>query len=360
MGAVSALWRGGSVRDARRALHGCALSANWVLADRAGGIAVQQTGALPLRARSGLCPLPAWERDTLWRGFVPGSDLAYVEDPPEGFVVTANDDWNPPGGPLAVNLSMGSTRAARIRELLSGGGERTLEDLKAMQRDLVSLHARAILGMVWPHLPETPAGDLLRAWDGQYDAASKAAVLFERLYAGLKDEVFGKRMFGERLWAAIGDTVLTHEFFPIFDRVLLDGDEKLFFGRDGRAGVVGRVARRIAEEDPARVPAWGELNTITMTNVFFQGRLPKALGFDAGPFPIEGGRASIVQGQVLTAAGRRTSFAPSWRYVTDMGTDQVETALPGGPSDRRVSRWYTSDLGRWRRYEYKTLRGRAR
>jgi hypothetical protein len=38
-----------------------------------------------------------------------------------------------------------------------------------------------------------------------------------------------------------------------------------------------------------------------------------------------------------------------------MGRDDAETALPGGPSDRRFSRFYTSDLARWREYGYKRL-----
>jgi penicillin amidase len=39
-----------------------------------------------------------------------------------------------------------------------------------------------------------------------------------------------------------------------------------------------------------------------------------------------------------------------------MGTDELHSNMAGGPSDRRFSRWYTSDLTRWIANEYKTLR----
>jgi acyl-homoserine lactone acylase PvdQ len=37
-----------------------------------------------------------------------------------------------------------------------------------------------------------------------------------------------------------------------------------------------------------------------------------------------------------------------------------QSALAGGPSDRRFSPYYVSDLSRWQRYEYKVLEARAR
>jgi penicillin amidase len=52
---------------------------------------------------------------------------------------------------------------------------------------------------------------------------------------------------------------------------------------------------------------------------------------------------------------RSTTFVPSFRLVTDMATDECHTNLQGGPSDRRFSRWYCSDLENWRSGRYKTL-----
>jgi penicillin amidase len=75
-----------------------------------------------------------------------------------------------------------------------------------------------------------------------------------------------------------------------------------------------------------------------------------------GPIPIRGGRATPHQGQVYKSAGRQTSFAPSLRVMADMGEDVLYTSIAGGPSDRRFSKLYTSELKRWQQGEYKQLR----
>ena len=65
-----------------------------------------------------------------------------------------------------------------------------------------------------------------------------------------------------------------------------------------------------------------------MTHIFFSGKLPRWLGFDRGPITIIGNRATPHQGQIFESAGRKTSFAPSYRMVIDLATDEVNTPLP--------------------------------
>jgi penicillin amidase len=79
------------------------------------------------------------------------------------------------------------------------------------------------------------------------------------------------------------------------------------------------------------------------------------LGFDYGPVGLRGGRATIHQGQLYRSGGRQTSFAPSYRLVTDLGTREARTCLAGGPSDRRFSRWYTHGVEDWLAGRFKTL-----
>ncbi len=71
-----------------------------------------------------------------------------------------------------------------------------------------------------------------------------------------------------------------------------------------------------------------------------------------------GGRGTIRQGQVYRSGGRETSFAPSFRLVTDFADEAAHTALAGGPSDRRTSRWYASGLAAWQAGRLKPLRPR--
>lgn len=42
-------------------------------------------------------------------------------------------------------------------------------------------------------------------------------------------------------------------------------------------------------------------------------------------------------------------------WVTDMAETCLHSNMAGGPSDRRFSRWYVSDLANWQAGRYKTL-----
>ncbi len=94
-----------------------------------------------------------------------------------------------------------------------------------------------------------------------------------------------------------------------------------------------------------------------LRHLVFGGLLPRAFGLDRGPITLQGGRATVHQGQLLRDRGREIAHGPSYRFVTDLAADALHSTLPGGPSDRPFSRWYASDLADWGRGTYKTLQG---
>jgi penicillin amidase len=147
-------------------------------------------------------------------------------------------------------------------------------------------------------------------------------------------------------------------YFQVFDEALLSEDESWYGGR-GRDAVFQLLLNEVVAVPADNVRPWGVQRQVTMRNVFFGGQLPafvsRLFGVDYGPFPLPGGRATIVQGQIFTTHGRHTTFAPSYRSASDMRTDEVHTALAGGPSGRILSGLYTSDIARWLGFEYKTL-----
>ena len=90
----------------------------WVFADREGHIGLQGCGWFPQRRAGthGVLPLPAWDERNHWQGRLPTSLLPRVYDPPEGFIATANENVNRPGGPELVTLPIpGSSQAADRR-----------------------------------------------------------------------------------------------------------------------------------------------------------------------------------------------------------------------------------------------------
>ncbi len=327
---------------------------SWVVADTDGHIGVQRAGRLPGRpaGRSGLVPLAGWDPHSDWQGVVPADRLPWTLDPPEGYFATANNDLNAYGKSRPINLAMGPWRAERIAEALAARDDWTVDAVRELQLDLQSLHAEAYLRILRDVLPDTPGGRVLQTWDGAYAPESRAPSWFERFWRGLLREVFSSYLGEAVLEHLLGETAIVADFYDCFDRVLLD-PKSPWFGDRSQREVFREVAARTLVGD---VRTWGEENRITMRHLVLGGKLPGILGFDHGPITLPGGRATVRQGQVFRSGGRDTCFGPSVRFVVDLAEEGAHTALPGGPSDRRFSKHYLSDVERWKKGTLKHVR----
>lgn len=359
-----ATWtRSATVMEAQRVLRDVAISCNWVLADREGNIGYQQSGPLPARGHSGLFPVPGWESELAWRGIVPADELATLLNPPEGFIATANDDRNQPGKPTSINACQGPYRAERIAELLGEKSQLTIDDMERMQGDLVSTQARRYLAFIGPVSAATPAGRCLRHWDLRYDARSTGASVFEDFYARLLRRVFGAGLFGTESWdRLVAGTNLLDLYFHYFDRIIFaqpPGSASAWFAGQTPEAVFREILEGLPATRDGAVRPWGERRQIVMQNLLLGGKLPRWLNriiaVDYGPVALPGNRATLVQGAIFFDHGRQSTFAPSYRFVADLGTPGARTALAGGPSERVFSPYYLADVGRWLSHDYKTL-----
>ncbi len=335
-------------------------SLNWVFADRDGHIGSQASGWFPDRAPkyNGLIPIPAWDIKNHWRGFQPSGVLPRIYDPPEGFVATANENINPVGGPELVTLPIPDYRKRRIEERLKMLDQATLEDMYALQYDVVSVHARDLLKIFLPHLAAGDVKDRLSRWHGNYSPESHEATLFHKLYRGVLLEIFGQPLdthggFGwRRILYLCSRQGFSTMVITAIDRLLHKETSSWWRDRDK-----GKMIRRAAEQlDGEKDQPWSDVNAFRFTNRFFgtqsAGRL---LGFHTGEIPMQGNFATPFQGHLLRTATRESTFAPSYHFVTDMSRDEAWTNLPGGPSESRFSKYYKTDIERWRKGEYKRL-----
>ncbi len=325
---------------------------NYVFADTQGNIGYQMSGRVPKRQPgiSGLLPLPAWNKENHWQQDIPLEEMPRCLNPEAGYFCTANNDLNHHGKASPINMPMGSYRADRIAELLTNKSNITHEEMSKMQLDTYSKQAELFMPIIMPlleqdeSLSQSDNGQILKHWDFQYNENSKGAYLFECIYRQLYREVFGDQGFGaqvvEFLQQESGSFI---DFYAQFDRLLL-AEESPWFNGQSRDSI---YLRAIKSGLSKKAKEWREVQTFNMKNIFFDGKLPRFLGFDKPNIIARGGRATICQGQIYRAAGRDTTFLPSYRMVTDMAEASIHTNLAGGPSDRRFSKWYTSDLDNW-------------
>ena len=327
---------------------------NIVFADRQGDIGYQMTGLVPRRraGATGFIPLPGWVADNDWQGYLTIEEMPRAINPAEGFIVTANNDLNALGTASPINMPMGAYRAERIRDLLKKDKKFTVEDMTAMHFDLYSLQAERFMAILEPLLPDTPQGEILETWDRCYDATSQGAYLFERFYQELYREVFGRSGMGEKVIDFLAaQTGVFIDFYENFDRILL-APQSAWFGGQTREEIYRKAAERALAADPQE---WARDRQIMMAHILLGGKLPGFAGFDRGPLTGIGSRATVHQGQIYESGGRVTTFMPSFRWVTDMAETVLQSNLAGGPSDRRFSKWYVSDLANWQAGRYKTV-----
>ncbi len=325
---------------------------NWVMADRDGAIAYRMSGRIPRRREgaTGLLPLAGWRPADDWQGFHDPADLPRRADPPEGFIATANEDLNHLGVAQPITIAGAPYRAQRLEELLGARSDWTIDALRHVQMDAVSLQARRFMAVLVPLLDGDERFVEIIAWQGSYDDAHSAA-WFEAFYGAAVDAVLTWACGAEGARHVIDETDLVANYFGLIDEVLLGpGDSwPRPQGRD-------EALRALAVQALAATPADPPPKTMIMRHLVLGGRLPRWLGFDHGPVQLRGGRATVHQSQLLRTGGRDVAVGPSFRLITDLAQSVVWTALPGGPSDRRFSRWYTSGVRGWVQGRLKAVR----
>lgn len=332
---------------------------NWVIADHKGNIAYQMSGLMPQRASSwnGFVPAPGWDPQYDWQGFVDPGLLPRVLNPKEGYFATANQDLNRFGKVSPINMPMGDYRARRIEELLAARDDHDPDTTAQIQLDLYSRQARLFLDILLPLLEQgtgdAQAKELLQKWDLKYDLDSRAAVLFEKFYSALRQQVFGKSGLGKDVITHLADqTGIFIDFYQNFDRVLLNESSGWHADQTRDQSFIAAFEVAAKAHDGRQ---WKEKNALPFVNLLLQGKLPASFGFDTDAIPLPGGRATPQQGQIYVSNGRKTSFAPSIRMVADMGEAVLHTSLAGGPSDNRFSKWYKSGIQVWIDGNYNVL-----
>ena len=329
---------------------------SFVFADADGHIGMQGCGAIPKRRRpvDGLGPLPAWDPANHWQGWLPKDVLPSKYDPPEGFVATANEEGNPPSGPLLVTQTVNDYRLRRIKQRLGELPSATVEDMKQLQYDVVSTQAEDILQMALPSIPDGPLKEKLLAWDYSYPTDSETAPLFQAFYRNLMYELLGraKGLGWRRIVYLASRAGFSSMILSAADRLLQKPDSWWWHGRD-KSELIEMAANNVSLEP---LKTWADLNSFHFANRFLGGnRVGRLLGYNTRKHGMPGCHATPFQGHVFQTARRESTFAPSYHFVTDMGTDHAWTNLPGGPSESRFSKFYRSDIPLWLDGEYKRL-----
>lgn len=184
-------------------------SENMVWADRKGNIGWQAVGITPSRKGwEGLLPVPG-DGSFEWNGYLPTKSLPHVYNPPEGYFSTANQDNVPTGYPYVIGFMWADPfRQNRIQEVLGSGRKFSLDEMQALQHDVVSLPARTLVPLLKnlksPEQDVQFALERLLTWDYKMRPESIAAAIYQS--------------WQRRLYASVWSLYLTEDELKVFPR----------------------------------------------------------------------------------------------------------------------------------------------
>lgn len=158
-------------------------SENMIYADVDGNIGWIAAGLMPQRAWSGLLPVPG-DGTHEWTGFVPGLRLPRSYNPASGFINTSNNNILPPGYTTPISYEWATRyRVDRVRDVLSQSKRFSVQDFAALQHDVKSLLAGALIPALRAAAERTgnasrPDVKLLTSWNLEVSRDQVAPTLF--------------------------------------------------------------------------------------------------------------------------------------------------------------------------------------
>ncbi len=328
---------------------------NFVYVDGDGHIGYQATGRVPIRAKGdGLVPVPGWTGEYEWVGYVPYEEMPRRLDPPEGFLVTANNAVVGPDYPhfLAAVWDYGD-RAQRITDLLRAKDRLSIEDMAAIQNDTLSLAAQAIVPYVLDLSFEDPlarqAQEILRAWDFRATPDQPGPTIFETFLKHLLHEAWVDEL-GEEIVRDLLTGGSHNRYWARWALAQPDlswWDDQRTPQRETRDDIVWRAFQQAVAElrdrlggDP-RAWTWGKVHTATFVHGTLgrSGIRPVEAIFNRGPYPAPGTSAAVNNTGFDVGKGFAVRSLPSLRFIASAANwsdsrfihTTGQSGLPGHP-----------------------------
>ena len=334
---------------------------NLLYADTQGHIGYQAPGQIPIRASStpgappGYWPAPGWDPRYDWTGFVPFEQMPTAYDPPEGYLVAANQAVTASSTPFLTTEWDYGYRSERIRTLITATPKVTPARMSQIQGDTRNEFApelvKALLAVKLDDPFTKEAQDLLRTWDFTQPSgrspSGAAAAYYNAVWNNILRLTFGGELGdmkadGGSQWMEAVSRLLAAPNDVWWDNKLTPG---VIEGRDEilRQSLV--EARKDLTMKLGKNPGtwqWGRLHQLTLEHKVLGGDsvlAPVRAMFNRGPWQMPGG-SSIVNANGWNA-GKGSCARTS--DPTPKGCYEVDKA----PSMRMVVNLGDLDASRW-------------
>jgi len=345
---------------------------NTVYADTLGNIAYSFPGKVPIRAKGdGRVPVPGWTGEYEWTGYIPFEELPHLENPPQGYIATANNRVADAGYPYFLGTDHCTRdRVQRIVELIEARERIDVSYVQRMQFDQLSPLARTVARVVG----EMPGDDgdhevaqavrLLRDWNGELGAESPAAAVYQVFLREISSLLLAPHL-GDLTIRYMGQgptpvlmesSIFAHRSLEWLEETLQQPGSHWFDLGQGpdRAACIRRALRAALEVLKERLGprmeewAWGRLHTLTYRHTLGQV-WPLGRVFNRGPYPLGGDGTTIwATGANQHDLGTDSVVGPPFRFIADLGDLRNSWGLLApGQSGRPASTHYDDGVQAW-------------
>lgn len=378
--------------DAAREIRGMPL--NLVFAD-AQHIGWQVTGRYPnRRGGRGLIPSPGWDSLYDWDGFADTMLHPYDQDPPQGWLGTANHRSVPPGyGMQLSNSWYYPERAERIAQL-ADSGKHDQKSMIAMQYDQTSLFVPKLQSMfsapgmqqlLQQAIAALPANQRSKAeeahkrilaFNGKLDAGSADAAVYEAFLQESARLTFSDELGGpdSAAWQALVETanlsysaqadhLLGRDDSPFWDdRSTSQIEDKATILARSLAAAVTFCESKLGNNRQAW--QWGKLHTYTWAtdttqlSKYMSGSQQASINaikgyLDRGPYPAGGDHSTLNVSAYHWGQSFDTWLIPAMRIVVDFSQAEPLIGLNStGQSGNPASPHYADGIEAWQKGRY--------
>ncbi len=365
----------------RRALQDFHVPAqNIVYADNAGNIGIVVNGLFPIRGQGlGRVPVDGSTGDYDWVGFVPFDELPVSFNPSQGFLVSANQKPTLENDPYLGWDWADRFRAVRINEVLEASNSISVDDIKALQLDHISVAAREFVpflisafqsldddgASIHPKAPEA-IGRIVN-WTifsrSNMDARRVEPTLYWMWLYNYREAAFRDE------WDAHGLNQVRLPSVTVLEALTRSEPSSLWFDdvrtelkvedrddviRKAFVETLNDLEREMGTEMDEWL--WGDLHVLQIRHLTeLEALSSEVMARDGGSFTLDVAHGSFTDGNLLVTSG------PSWRMIVDFaptlagGLPEGIGSYPGGQSGNPLSPHYQDLLELWRNGEYQEL-----
>jgi penicillin amidase len=316
---------------------------NMMVADRA-GIGLFTTGRVPIRrGGDGWAPVPGGKDDRFgWTGFASGDALPHIVAPANGRLVNTNEPVAGPDFPVFMGRDVfRDWRAQRLRARLDQGHRFSAADFEAMQKDIISPSAAAVLPVLRT-VPGVPDG--FRDWDGAMAEDDARPLIFAAWM-----ETFRRAVLERAGLTAIlrqGAMAPSFDFIP---HVLSPAGAHWCGGSCDPLlkQTLDRTMSMLSDRFGPNPAAWrwGEPHRVTFAHPFLRG-IPGLSAWATARIPVPGDGATVDRGGY--DEGLEAVHGASYRGVYDLAVlDRSLFVIAPGQSGNIFSHHAWNFLPRW-------------